>query len=195
MVSGIQRRLIPEGIALDSLGFLPVTAYQLHPFVLSFSYRFMDMFPDTSLVRDIQKELDDIILTGVLNITRLIRVSEATSGTVAVPDDFPLQRTRIGDGMLNDEDLPQTGQASFPNDAKGQGQRRARGSKGLGQRSTGAPVEPPGRIRGALAARLIQQGLLTQEVLKQLEKEWLADHNGNAGNAARNTDPKGKKRK
>ncbi|XP_015261078.1 PREDICTED: ATP-dependent RNA helicase SUPV3L1, mitochondrial [Gekko japonicus] len=159
------------------------------------SYRFMDMFPDTSLVRDIQKELDDIIQIGVLNITRLIRVSEATSGTVAVPDDFPLQRTRIGDGMLNAEDLPQTGQASSPNDAKGQGQRGARGSKALGHRSAGAQVEPLGRIRGALAARLIQQGLLTQETLKQLEKEWLADRGGNAGSAAQNTDPKGKKRK
>ncbi|KAL8186968.1 UNVERIFIED_CONTAM: ATP-dependent RNA helicase supv3l1, mitochondrial [Gekko kuhli] len=159
------------------------------------SYRFMDMFPDTSLVRDIQKELDDIIQIGVLNITRLIRVSEATSGTVTVPDDFPLQRTRIGDGMLNAEDLLQTGQASSPSDAKGQGQRGARGSKALGPRSTGVQVEPPGRIRGALAARLIQQGLLTQEVLKQLEKEWLADRGGNAGSAAQNTDPKGKKRK
>ncbi|XP_077206665.1 ATP-dependent RNA helicase SUPV3L1, mitochondrial [Paroedura picta] len=159
------------------------------------SYRFMDMFPDTSLVRDIQKELDDIILIGVLNITRLIRVSEATSGTLAVPDDFPLQRTHIGDRMLNTEDLLQTDLASSPNDAKGPGQRRARGSKVLGHRAGGAQVEPSGRIRGPLAARLIQQGLLTQEVLKQLEREWLADKGGNAGDAASNTDPKGKKRK
>lgn len=187
--------MIPGGVAFAFLGFLALTAFQMHLFVFSFSYRFMDMFPDTSLVRDIQKELDDIIQIGVLNITRLIRVSEATSGTLVVPDDFPLQRAHVGDGMLNAEDLPQTGRAPFPEDAKGQGQRRGRGSKALGQRSTGAQGEPPGHIRGALAARLIQQGLLTQEMLKQLEKEWLVDCGGNAGRAAQNTGPKGKKKK
>ncbi|XP_072484862.1 ATP-dependent RNA helicase SUPV3L1, mitochondrial isoform X2 [Notamacropus eugenii] len=41
------------------------------------SYRFVDMFPDASLVRDLQKELDDIIQKGVHNITRLIRMSES----------------------------------------------------------------------------------------------------------------------
>ncbi|XP_048863146.1 ATP-dependent RNA helicase SUPV3L1, mitochondrial [Brienomyrus brachyistius] len=41
------------------------------------SYRFMDMFPDANRVRDIQRELDDIIQAGVHNITRLIRATEA----------------------------------------------------------------------------------------------------------------------
>ncbi|XP_023684817.1 ATP-dependent RNA helicase SUPV3L1, mitochondrial isoform X2 [Paramormyrops kingsleyae] len=41
------------------------------------SYRFMDMFPDANRVRDIQRELDDIIQAGVHNITRLIRAAEA----------------------------------------------------------------------------------------------------------------------
>uniref|UniRef100_A0A4X2L514 ATP-dependent RNA helicase SUPV3L1, mitochondrial n=1 Tax=Vombatus ursinus TaxID=29139 RepID=A0A4X2L514_VOMUR len=41
------------------------------------SYRFVDMFPDASLVRDLQKELDGIIQKGVHNITTLIRMSEA----------------------------------------------------------------------------------------------------------------------
>ncbi|KAG7236004.1 hypothetical protein INR49_001402 [Caranx melampygus] len=42
------------------------------------SYRFMDMFPDTAAVREIQRELDDIIQQGVLNITRLIRATDPT---------------------------------------------------------------------------------------------------------------------
>ncbi|XP_035508285.1 ATP-dependent RNA helicase SUPV3L1, mitochondrial [Morone saxatilis] len=40
------------------------------------SYRFMDMFPDTVMVRAIQQKLDDIIQEGVRNITRLIRATD-----------------------------------------------------------------------------------------------------------------------
>ncbi|KAG7279178.1 hypothetical protein CRUP_022373 [Coryphaenoides rupestris] len=43
------------------------------------SYRFMDMFPDTASVREIQRTLDDIIQQGVRNITRLIRASDPGS--------------------------------------------------------------------------------------------------------------------
>lgn len=41
------------------------------------SYRFMDIFPDAEMVRDTQKELDDIIQQGVFQITRLLKNSEA----------------------------------------------------------------------------------------------------------------------
>ncbi|PIK48074.1 putative ATP-dependent RNA helicase SUPV3L1, mitochondrial isoform X2 [Apostichopus japonicus] len=52
------------------------------------SYRFMDMFPDTSIIRDVQQELDSIIQQGVINITKLIRASETKSdGVAALPDD------------------------------------------------------------------------------------------------------------
>ncbi|XP_077570273.1 ATP-dependent RNA helicase SUPV3L1, mitochondrial [Stigmatopora nigra] len=40
------------------------------------SYRFMDMFPDTAFVREIQRELDATIQEGVRNITRLIRATD-----------------------------------------------------------------------------------------------------------------------
>ncbi|XP_062989095.1 ATP-dependent RNA helicase SUPV3L1, mitochondrial [Elgaria multicarinata webbii] len=157
------------------------------------SYRFMDMFPDATLVRDIQKELDDIIQIGVLNITRLIRASQATSGTVVVPDDFPLQRASISDGMLNAEDLPQDAGKPCPSEVKAQGQRRARGSKAASSR----PADTQVRVQGALAARLIQQGLLTQDMLTQLEHEWLSHRKGDASKAAEDTGPnkvKGKKK-
>lgn len=48
----------------------------------------MDMFPDTSIIRDVQQELDSIIQQGVINITKLIRASETKSdGVAALPDD------------------------------------------------------------------------------------------------------------
>lgn len=45
---------------------------------LWFSYRFMDIFPDGNLVRDIQKELDEIIQQGVFQITKLLKNSESS---------------------------------------------------------------------------------------------------------------------
>nr|CAD7443941.1 unnamed protein product [Timema bartmani] len=53
------------------------------------SYRFMDLFPEANLVRDMQKELDAIIQQGVFQLTRLLRNSETavSSGTMSVDDD------------------------------------------------------------------------------------------------------------
>ncbi|XP_068168073.1 ATP-dependent RNA helicase SUPV3L1, mitochondrial isoform X2 [Antennarius striatus] len=51
------------------------------------SYRFMDMFPHTNLVREIQKELDDIIQRGILNITQLISASDSKMNKVMQKSD------------------------------------------------------------------------------------------------------------
>ncbi|XP_070825449.1 ATP-dependent RNA helicase SUPV3L1, mitochondrial [Chaetodon trifascialis] len=99
------------------------------------SYRFMDMFPDTALVRQIQKELDDIIQQGVRNITRLIRATDP-----AITD--PLQTQGSGRGN--------TGNASS------RGQRGQRGSAEV----------------SSLASRLVRDGLLTPDLLRQLQREW-----------------------
>ncbi|EMP40577.1 ATP-dependent RNA helicase SUPV3L1 [Chelonia mydas] len=145
------------------------------------SYRFMDMFPDASLVRDIQKELDNIIQIGVRSITRLIRASEATSvsGAIAVPDDFPLQRTEVNDRMLNLEDLPAANEDQFSSATKVPGQKRIRRSKALGSKPAEVQSNMKSHGQGSLAARLVREGLLTQEMLKQLEREWQVHHNNN----------------
>ncbi|XP_059202089.1 ATP-dependent RNA helicase SUPV3L1, mitochondrial [Centropristis striata] len=60
------------------------------------SYRFMDMFPDTGMIRDIQRELDDIIQEGVHNITRLIK---ATDPSITGPLQTQGSRQTAGDGQ------------------------------------------------------------------------------------------------
>uniref|UniRef100_A0A8D0GHI6 ATP-dependent RNA helicase SUPV3L1, mitochondrial n=1 Tax=Sphenodon punctatus TaxID=8508 RepID=A0A8D0GHI6_SPHPU len=134
------------------------------------SYRFMDMFPDASLVRGIQKELDDIIQTGVQNITRLIRASVASAapGTVTVPDDFPVNHRR-----LTAEDVL----ADNPRTEKARGQRRMSGLKAGGYKHAEGQLDAPSHVKGSLADKLVRQGLLTRETLEQLEREWLACHN------------------
>ena len=45
------------------------------------SYRFMDLFPHAAMVREAQKELDDLIQQGVFQITRLLKNSEASANS------------------------------------------------------------------------------------------------------------------
>lgn len=115
------------------------------------SYRFMDMFPDSSLVRNLQKELDVIIQDGVHNITKLIKLSESRK-------------------LLNLESSQSGNQSQLSGTLKSPA-KRTRGTKSAG----GKAAEPlsPGASELPLASRLVQQGLLTAEMLKQLQKEWL----------------------
>uniref|UniRef100_A0A671EJW1 ATP-dependent RNA helicase SUPV3L1, mitochondrial n=1 Tax=Rhinolophus ferrumequinum TaxID=59479 RepID=A0A671EJW1_RHIFE len=101
------------------------------------SYRFIDMFPDASLVRDLQKELDGIIQDGVHNITKLIKISETHK-------------------LLNLESLSAESQSRLSGTLKSH----------CGTAHSSAAEK-------SLASRLVQQGLLTADMLKQLEKEWL----------------------
>ncbi|KAM9325010.1 ATP-dependent RNA helicase SUPV3L1, mitochondrial [Gastrophryne carolinensis] len=120
------------------------------------SYRFLDMFPHAGLVRSIQKELDSIIQNGVLDITKLIRASEAA----ALP---------VMDNTVSSNETPQTENYK-------PGLRK-------GSRRTSSLPEDAG---GSLTSRLVQEGLLTPSMLKQLEQEWLSRQHGR-GNHARGT--------
>lgn len=108
----------------------------------------MDMFPDAGLVREIQQELDSIIQVGVRNITRLIRATEA-------------QGTSAGS-------LAESKTSSFP----GLRLRKARGSK-----SHAHVQQDPRGADSSLSARLVQEGLLTPELLQQLQREWTRAQN------------------
>ncbi|KAL2083243.1 hypothetical protein ACEWY4_021016 [Coilia grayii] len=106
------------------------------------SYRFMDMFPDANLVREVQKELDTIIQEGVRSITRLIRASEPHA---------------VG-GTLPGSPNPQSRTTSS----------RPRGGKALSQKSPSGF----GGANSSLSSKLVQDGLLTPQLLEQLQREW-----------------------
>lgn len=112
------------------------------------SYRFMDMFPDTASIREIQRELDDIIQQGVRNITRLIRASDTT-----VTDPLQAQSNRHGQTGRG------TGSTHFLTGSRGQ----------RGQRASGQMMD------SSLASRLVRDGLLTPDLLQQLQREWSKD--------------------
>ncbi|XP_068586396.1 ATP-dependent RNA helicase SUPV3L1, mitochondrial [Cebidichthys violaceus] len=131
------------------------------------SYRFMDMFPDTGLVREAQRELDDIIQQGVRNITRLIR---ATDPTITNP-----QGSRGGQAGGNNASASSN---------------HLRGRRGSGE------------MDSSLASRLVRDGLLTPDLLRQLQREWSKDQKQEFTNqSALDTEPhnnnnnKGKRKK
>ncbi|KAK0163274.1 hypothetical protein PV327_006974 [Microctonus hyperodae] len=95
------------------------------------SYRFVDLFPDTNTVRDIQRELDAIIQEGIVQLTKLLKNSETASATDE--DNFQLNTQK---------------------------QKYYR--------------EPTGENfgKGKLTERLLSQGLLTPNMLQELQREW-----------------------
>lgn len=132
------------------------------------SYRFMDMFPDVSLVRDIQTELDSTIQVGVKNITRLIRASDSAAVAAGPrPGDAPNHGGGRRKNKINMESINTS-------------PRRPRGSKALGYKpaTSGADADADADAAEAaadsLSTRLVQEGHLTAELLQQLQEEWSA---------------------
>lgn len=68
---------------------------------LWFSYRFMDIFPDGNLVRDIQSELDEIIQQGVFQITKLLQNSESIASSAQSDDNSGHKRRQGFKGNTN----------------------------------------------------------------------------------------------
>ncbi|XP_034044385.1 ATP-dependent RNA helicase SUPV3L1, mitochondrial [Thalassophryne amazonica] len=111
------------------------------------SYRFMDMFPDTTAIREIQKELDDIIQQGVRNITRLIRATDTTSAN-------PVQPQNSGHGQ-NHSAEKSGGDTNQSPSSSSRGGRRGKQA-----------------AASSLTGRLLRDGLLTPDLLRQLQSEW-----------------------
>lgn len=149
----------------------------------------MDMFPDAVLVRDIQKKLDDIIQVGVSNITKLIRASQSATApgiAEAVSEDFPISRTRRDSRVVSDSHSAKAPEA-LSVAVEVPGERRTRNLKAY--RSATRQEDLKSHGRGSLANRLLREGLLTQEMLRQLESEWQDQHrNGRYGHGSKRDD-------
>ncbi|KAJ8025711.1 ATP-dependent RNA helicase SUPV3L1, mitochondrial [Holothuria leucospilota] len=151
------------------------------------SYRFMDMFPETSIIRDVQQELDSIIQQGVVNITKLIRASESKSdGVSSLPDDDIQMKKKHGkkgsnhiarEGRSSDETNktavkkvnpelePELDDVNFEDAFNS----RARKSGAVSSEETFDSLK---KVPGRISQELVKQGLLTPELLDQLKKEW-----------------------
>ncbi|XP_047363654.1 ATP-dependent RNA helicase SUV3 homolog, mitochondrial isoform X1 [Vespa velutina] len=108
------------------------------------SYRFMDLFPDATIVRDVQQELDSLIQSGVLQLTQLLNNS-ATEGTSAEASISEMDQFYL-----------QTQKNNF-----------YKGNKETDKHKPSLPIR-----KGKLTERLLAEGLLTPQMLQELQNEW-----------------------
>jgi len=126
------------------------------------------MFPDVEHVRDMQRELDQIIQAGVVNITRLVRNSETSVSSGVgedAEDEFEIQRRvphPIAENLLDDSDDDDseecTTKFSRPN---------------LQRTKSGQATDNQFVLKSGqrLTDQLVKQGLLTKSMLKQIQQE------------------------
>lgn len=111
---------------------------------MCFSYRFPQMYPQAHIVREAQKELDNIIQQGIKNITKLLNNAEneesrsknmkqKKEGSQAIDCKFTIYKfINKTTFLIVDESTPER----------------------------------------HISNQLIARGLLTPKMLKQLQKEW-----------------------
>lgn len=146
------------------------------------SYRFQDMFPDVSLVRDMQIELDSIVQMGVFNITRLIKATETptSSAPPTDEDEFEMKSRSHKSAMAQRNYM-----TDDSGDRKSQKIRHDRADSAYDSRLSANFVQAKSKAaqekgnvslgHGRLTDQLIKQGLLTPEMLAKLQEEWLRE--------------------
>lgn len=118
---------------------------------------FQDMFPDIDIVRSVQNELDQVIEEGVVRIVQLLRNSESGTSSGAVKYD---------------ED-------AF--EAKSRQQNRFKKWKHGTDKSFSDLMKTNVKLdtkRGKLTDQLINQGLLTKNMMEELKREWANEDEG-----------------
>ncbi|KAF2361403.1 Helicase C-terminal [Trinorchestia longiramus] len=126
-------------------------------------YRFPEMFPEHEAVRVIQTELDDLIEESVARITTLIRNSKPGQ-TVHVDAEESLTILRKKDKTKRRDSMLET----FDDEEGPDPQQKP--TKTAAVNTTSVPSLGQGR----LTKHLLDQGLLSPDMLAQLQREWQA---------------------
>lgn len=144
------------------------------------------MFPDTEHVRDMQQELDQVIQTGVANITGLLRAAEArTAGHIADDeDDFEMknrsQRSSSFEVIDNDrgefapEELTRLKKSQNSNLTKSDSDLKSPLSDSL-RLAKKLSVQSNSDIKigqGRLTHYFLKLGVFTPEELARMQQEW-----------------------
>jgi hypothetical protein len=168
------------------------------------------MFPDVELVRDMQKELDQVIQLGVANITRLVRAAEVRSpGALIIDseDDFEVKHLQVKNSSWPSQAFDDD-EGGVPLQKTADGKKRGGGGAGddniavsanakdillasaflqaktSGKKSLNQQRGGVSVGQGRLATKLIKDGLITPEMLAKLQEEWKLNteqHGGSSG--------------
>ncbi|CAK9298760.1 unnamed protein product [Gordionus sp. m RMFG-2023] len=177
------------------------------------SYRFVDMFPDVAMIRDMQLELDAIIKIGVTNLTKLLCNSNGPSNVLSYDPDIPTQykTSKSQRSLTNNSNYSNDSEAindkartlddniAYESDANSpvtttrkfvKGFHKKRETNGLetklsnhetndmssptkkryGNKGNNQTINYGPRSR--LTDQLLERGLLTPKMLRELKNEW-----------------------
>ena len=156
--------------------------------MLILSYRFTDMFPDVDHIRDMQKELDEIIQIGVYNIVKLLKNSETmtSSGVADNEDEFEIQnKSQISkftvpalstddvDDEITKKPPQQKQQQKATLSARFQSAKASKDESDMEKKTRLGKIDlKPGQ---RVSEQLIKHGLLTKNLLKKLQEELAND--------------------
>ena len=129
----------------------------------------MDMFPDVEHVRDMQRELDQIIQAGVINITKLMRNSETSvsSGVAEDGEDEFEIRQRVQQQSTADDLMD----SSDDEDGKYMSGHKKPVKPKLRTKLGDSEAQFVVKSGQRLTDQLVKQGLLTKSMLKQIQQE------------------------
>ncbi|CAD5113633.1 DgyrCDS2795 [Dimorphilus gyrociliatus] len=149
------------------------------------TYRFIDLFPDADHIRDMQNELDDVIQTGVKNLTQLLKNAETSSSfnkNILEDEDFDvtskkMRRKRLQSIMTDQEDVKNSLTDAFS---------RASSNRMNDPRLVNFSKGPPSvklNEGQSMADILVERGVLSRDMLSKLKDEILEekDHRGRKG--------------
>ncbi|XP_054164747.1 ATP-dependent RNA helicase SUV3 homolog, mitochondrial-like, partial [Oppia nitens] len=139
------------------------------------SYRFTDLFPDAELVRDMQKELDYIILQGVISITKLLRASEThNSYSLANTSDNELITKYKNRKNVINNTIFDTNYDEDINDLNKLTENKPNISDIVFNDKSNKQIS-----KQSLGKQLVKKGLITNEMLNRLQEEWSESLNDN----------------
>lgn len=138
------------------------------------SYRFPDMLPDTEHVRDMQKELDALIQAGVVNLTSLLKNTENGISNMFSEDDQDFQVANRSEKANRAARMKQPNYY-VPSPDGPQSKPKVQSLRERFERARleqdPATGELPSMPHGRLTDQLLQRGLLTPAMVRQLKAE------------------------
>ena len=131
------------------------------------SYRFPDMFVDTEIVRQVQQELDQVIEEGVNNIVDLLKNADNRPGASSnIEEDTLEAKRRRMKHMKNSWTHNDANMAKTERDqVRKQSVRSSSGDQEIDVNKKSV------KVSGPLTNQLLQQGIITKKMIKQLKRE------------------------
>ena len=138
------------------------------------SYRFPDMFVDVEIVRQVQQELDSAIQEGVNNIVDLLKNADNRPGSssASIDEDTLEAKRRKLKFLKNSWTHKDANMAKIESGGKTSSKPIA--DEGIGEEGEGQEIDMNKKTKthsGPLTNQLLQQGIITQKMIKQLKRE------------------------